>query len=79
MSSFKKLLEDSLALSVLREAYDGEKRFICYTSFSDSESLWEIAWGRPHIILYACVTPDLYVGLLMDLMCGSCPLARSSW
>ena len=45
MSSFKKRLEDSHALSVLSEVFDGDKRFICYTSFSDSESLWEIAWG----------------------------------
>jgi hypothetical protein len=43
MNQFRKRLEGSNGLSILREVRDGEKRLICYTSFSDSESLWQIA------------------------------------
>jgi hypothetical protein len=42
MNQFRKRLEGSNGLSILREVRDGEKRLICYTSFSDSESLWQI-------------------------------------
>lgn len=43
MSRFRKSLEACGALSLLTEVQDGERRFICYTAYSDTDSLWHLA------------------------------------
>ena len=42
MTDFLTKLKNGGGLSLVREVSGQETRFLCYTSFSDSESLWGI-------------------------------------